>query len=986
MSSYITDELKRRILEEVWPGTPIQLDKGVVVTCPLQRLGCQHNNGDRSPSFALNTGGGSYRCKRSGRHGGTWKALVHEVLGEGRWRELTGGNRASAGKLEDRWERLDPEERWTRDYQIRPDLSQRYLRRGKWTPNEETSESVVGIRAKGKLVGIKWRAPREGYLWCSGAVKGQDVKYVWTAGSAAARRGTIFLGDDVSAHPQARVVITAGEKDALVATSHLPAGWIACTGVDGEGSGLQALRELLKGRDVVIAYDPDDAGRAGAWLLGRDPKDTWRRTGGRAQLVEPGLVGVASRVLVARLPEGPAGPGEPKWDVAALVRYRGAAALVEALEAAVPVPPEWKPGDVELVPPGEGPPPAPAQADGDGDGPRIRDPLDSWRVERGQTVEARFKEGREELHLRFAGSIRIARVESVRQEDAEAEDGWREERKITYEIRLGSAGLPQRRVLAAGQAPLARLLDLELGAANNCHGWKERGQLFRWIERSAGAAEKVELVRAIGPHPRIGGWIAPPSVIVRQGKVEKTPFAVAPPGEEIPDVGRYRLAELPRAELRQLGTWVVEHLLKIDHVQGGYVLPILGAVVSAPLWTYLPTLASWQRYALFAQGPSGIGKTQMVRAILSLWGDFMLDPQGLTSWLSSATTIEDLLHQVVAAPVLVHDFKQANMSLEQRRAAVALIQAYADKTSRGRAEASGRSRRRRPPRATLLIDGEDLPEGQQATLGRLLVLEVAQSPDPRCPGGSRCATTEGLDERLMRKLPGLAAAWIAWVQREAGTLGTQLYRMVANLEQDLVDAPSTTNRSRILRNYAIQLTAIAGFATFLEDELGVAGAYQAIQPRAVEVHQALALRQLGVVGQEGAAELFLAELAQLLQSGIAWLRKRSDQAGPAPFAGNGESAGATCVGTYDHEGMARLLPNVAFSLVQAHRTKGGGTRIEFTKMAVEQQLDAKGMVDRDRPEASRAANPVQLWKVPLTQLGGRVDEQPLWDRQAGDPT
>lgn len=609
----------------------------------------------------------------------------------------------------------------------------------------------------------------------------------------------------------------------------------------------------------------------------------------------------------------------------------------------------------------------------------ISTPLDRWRVEAGQIVEARSdREGRIRLEQRFAGTIRVVKVEVTRQEDAEAPGGWAEERRVVYEVRLPGAA-PVFRALPAGIRPLSDLLDREYASANSCHGVKDGRLLLQFVERTAAEAEHVETVRAVGPHRQLGGWVAPPSVIVCRGKVEASTFALTAPGE-LQDLARYRLLALEREQLVRVARWVVSDLLRIDHAEGAFVLPVLGGIVGAPLWPYLPTLASWQRYAVFIQGTSGIGKTWLTRALLSLWGDFLADPEGLTTWQSSAASVEDLLHQVVAAPVLVADFKRANMSGEAWKAAQALIQAYGDRSSRGRAEASGRGRRRRPPRCQLLIDGEDLPAGQQATLGRLLIVQAEPRLDPRCPDGNRCVTTEGLDLAMLKLLPGVTAAWIAWVQREAGTLGVQLGRTVAALEEDLRDAPSTTNRSRVLRNYAVQLTALAGFATFLEDECGVVGAYQAIQPRAVEVHRELALRQLGTVGQEAAAELFLDELAQLLHAGIAFLRPRDDQSGKNPFEAASKLAGGTCVGTYDHEGIARLLPDVALGLVQQRR--GHNDRIEFSRQAIEQQLEQSGALE-DGPEKERLAKgrhqkPVRVWRVRLERLSHEPGRN-LWD-------
>lgn len=955
MSTVITDELKRRIVEEVWPGVPAALGtKPLVLRCPLQPLGCVHNNGDRSPSFSLNPGGGSWRCKRSGRTGGTWKSLVVELFGEGRWRELTGGNRASAGRLEDRWERLDPEERWTRDYGIRADLSARYLRRGKWTPQEDTSESVVGLWSEGKLRGIKWRKPeRDGYLWRSGQVKGQDVKYVWTSGSHP--KGFLFLGDVAAAKtPDVRVLVCAGEKDALVAASHLdPAAWAPVTGVDGEATPpSKALRELCQGRRVVIAYDPDQAGRGGAWL------------------VATALRGAAEEVLAAVLPEGEAGPDEPKWDVAALVRYRGAASLAQVLEQAIPVPPSWKPEHVK-----EAPAIAPeASGEAQEEGPRIRDVLEAWRVERGVIVEARRdKEGNERLELRFKGTIRIACEEVIRREDPKAVAGWAEERNLTYEVEVGGAKFT--RTAEGGKSAFLKLLDQDLAGADRCQYPTQRVALHQWIAQR-GAGVRKEVTHALGHHASLGGWVSPPAIRVAEGRVESTPYLLGAPGI-VQDMNRYRLLELDRQELRRVSAWLVSDLVRCDHADRAYSLPVLATLVAAPLWPYVRPLASWQRYALFVHGTSGTGKTHFLRSMLCMWGSF-LDTEDLTTWASSATHLEDLLHQAVAAPVFVADYKRSNMTAEKRREALTLIQMYADRTSKGRGGTTGGALRRRPPRCQLVIDGEDLPEGQQATLGRLLLLKV----EPHAPT-DRCATTERLDPAMLGLLPGVTAAWIAWVQREHARLAHHLVHVRDTLDQDLAEAPRTTNRSRIVRNYAVQLAALGAFARWLEDEVGVTGACRELLDRGAEVHRELALAQLGRVGEEAAAQLFLDTLRQLLESGVAYLRPKG-QGEPKKVNPWGSSSspgpGSTCVGTYDVNDQVLLWPDMAIGLVQQQHTKGGGDRIEFTKGAIAEQLEQQGVIERGERGYVNGARS-RVWVTTVEKLGGERPRQ-LWDQDS----
>jgi hypothetical protein len=92
------------------------------------------------------------------------------------------------------------------------------------------------------------------------------------------------------------IILTAGETDVMAWTQ---AGFSAVCLANGEGNPPRdGEADLLRGRDVVIAYDLDDAGQRGAEKL-RDA-----------------LQGIASRVRVARYPEG---------------REKDASAILEAL-------------------------------------------------------------------------------------------------------------------------------------------------------------------------------------------------------------------------------------------------------------------------------------------------------------------------------------------------------------------------------------------------------------------------------------------------------------------------------------------------------------------------------------------------------------------------------------------------------------------------------------------------------------------------------
>jgi hypothetical protein len=92
------------------------------------------------------------------------------------------------------------------------------------------------------------------------------------------------------------IILTAGETDVMAWTQ---AGFSAVCLANGEGNPPRdGEADLLRGRDVVIAYDLDDAGQRGA------------------EKVRDALQGIASRVRIARYPEG---------------REKDASAILEAL-------------------------------------------------------------------------------------------------------------------------------------------------------------------------------------------------------------------------------------------------------------------------------------------------------------------------------------------------------------------------------------------------------------------------------------------------------------------------------------------------------------------------------------------------------------------------------------------------------------------------------------------------------------------------------
>lgn len=604
------------------------------------------------------------------------------------------------------------------------------------------------------------------------------------------------------------------------------------------------------------------------------------------------------------------------------------------------------------------------------DGARIKRPTDAWIEMDGRTVEAKATDDGEEFLERFAGVARVVREERRSQEDEEG-TGWREEQRVTYRFDLAT-GETRTRVLEPGAPPFLAVLEKELAAANSCHSATERSKLFQFVnERSDATKEVVESRRALGPHGELG-WLCAPSWSVREGRLERTDYTVEPPPGAAQDLRRYRLAELTPERLREVGRFVVERLLRCDHAEQAYTLPLLGATLVAPLWAYVPTFASWQRYGFFVQGPSGIGKTQLVRYFMSFWGDF-IGADGLSTWRDTTTTIEDLLHRVVAAPVFVADWKRANFSRDEEKRARALIQAYGDRSARGRSSQRAETMRKKHPRCQLVMDGEDLPEGQESTLGRLVIMETkAQGPTRRCATAAEGA----LDPALVRDLPGLTARFIAWVQRSVGLLGEELQAAIEEVDDALPHG--STNRSRVVRNYAAQVATVRSFGLFLEAECGLE-VVDALHERSKAVHLEQGARQLGRVLSQSAASQFLDGLRAILLSGEGRLVGKPGEASPEglfpPAHGSVRTVGLYSAATW----TADIWPDVAIPLVQAHVSRGGGERIEFSRGAIQQQLEQEGYlvgrgrawereVDDEGREVRGRSRP-RTWALALDVLG-----------------
>ena len=252
MAFDITKLPRDQLLREAFPGQEINPDGNDFARVSCTIPGCEHTHGDTppagKPSLDVNVRSGALIC-RGNTVGGTWKAFVQTFWNEERWRQLCQGQKPTFSET---WHSLSSERLITERYRITPELSRRYLRSGCRCDGDPRSETVVGLWEGGSLVGMKWRLP-DGARWQKGnvAIKDPCAKYALTKGSSVK---LLFLGDRMREFPRATVLVCAGEKDALVAASHLnPERWAPVSGCFGEGKVPFGLATAAEKRRVVVA-------------------------------------------------------------------------------------------------------------------------------------------------------------------------------------------------------------------------------------------------------------------------------------------------------------------------------------------------------------------------------------------------------------------------------------------------------------------------------------------------------------------------------------------------------------------------------------------------------------------------------------------------------------------------------------------------------------------------------------------------------------
>ena len=350
-------------------------------------------------------------------------------------------------------------------------------------------------------------------------------------------------------------------------------------------------------------------------------------------------------------------------------------------------------------------------------------------------------------------------------------------------------------------------------------------------------------------------------------------------------------------------------------------LPLLGTVGLAVIHKHLP-VSGYPTVACV--GPSGSGKTSLCRAVQRFFGAFPVEG-GLASFASTPAHLERGMHLFSNAVYVIDDHKRSTIGSnvgEYRR----LVQIATDRTGRGRLTGAGASRSANIPRCIAILTGEDLLDGEAATVARQVIFPFEKHDRDN-------ERMRRVEERGSR-FSVLTRICVEHIQRMEDTveIGAVFRLYQADIHAVLDRDP---NRERIASHFAQVATGLhflitswseAGLIPRADAELFIEEGVLSLEARAVE--------QLNLVHEEDVVAVFVQCLRDLIDTGKVRVVRPQDRHGVSNLVGFD-------LGDDDPDQLIYLIPDVAYRAVDRFRA-GLGKALGLSQRSLVKALRERG--------------------------------------------
>ena len=358
------------------------------------------------------------------------------------------------------------------------------------------------------------------------------------------------------------------------------------------------------------------------------------------------------------------------------------------------------------------------------------------------------------------------------------------------------------------------------------------------------------------------------------------------------------------------------------------MVPLIGGVVLGPVLDSIDAPAPM----VHLYGPTGSHKTSVTCAALALYGDFT-PSQPTDTWTSTANSIQRLGWHLKDMPMLLDDYKAANVKPQQ---VTFLLQNYGDNMARGRLDANSEVRAAFPIRGALLSSGEDQPEGEASLLARILSVPLGRGSVNR---GKLSDVQQRA--RLLQPLMIDYLRWLATSDQVSANRQLHLNTRASILSKLEGGGDHATNPGRIASNVAVLYVAWECFCRFLaaREHWSESRVRQWLLQCKHDLLN-LARTQLDMTTQERYSQFFLETVRSLIASGRAVLidlNALTHELRP----------GQILIGGHDADGTYLIVESTFDEVCK--QLKAAGRPVTFSQRALSQLFEQDGLLREVHP-------------------------------------